>query len=89
MDLVDGHGLGVAITGQIGVGRDIIWHRDCHKSIDNATEQAETCICSYLFESPPTKSSMAVTLDLVAKSLVVQRAALLWICSIWSTLYFL
>ena len=54
MDLVEGHG--VVLTGHTDVGLDVIWHGDCHKSIDNAIEQAETCICSSLFEGSPTKS---------------------------------
>ena len=68
----------------LGVGLDIFRHRYCHKSIDDAVEHAETYVWR---DRQPSFSNIPVTLDLVLKSLVVQRAALLCICSIWSIFF--
>ena len=45
----------MAIFGHTGVGLDILRHRYCHKSIDDAIEQTETCISSSLLEVSPTE----------------------------------
>ena len=76
----------VAVSGHTGFGLDIFGHRNFNKSIDDTVEQTQTCI-SCLRDRQPSFSSIAVTLDLVLKSLLVERAALLWIFSIWIILF--
>ena len=78
----------MAISGHTGVGLDVFRHGHCHKSIDNTVEKTEACINSFCWtDRQPSFSSIAVTLDLVLKSLVVQRAALFCIFSIWFTFF--
>ena len=81
---------GVAIFGHTGVGLVISRHRYCHKSVDDTEElntqrSASARLC---WRDPqPSFSSIAVTIDQVLKSLVVQRAAFLWVFTICSILF--
>ena len=63
----------------------------CNKSIDNTVEQTDVHSLVFVGESQvfrqPSFYSIAVTLDLVLKSHVTQRAALFWIFSIWSVFF--
>ena len=86
--MAEGHW--VAISGHVGIGLDLFRHGYCHKFIDNTVEERQRRASARLCwrDRQPSFSSIAVTLDLVLKPLVVQRDTLFWIFSIWST-YFL
>ena len=43
----------LAIFGYTGVGLDIFWYRDCHKSMYNTIKYTETC--SSLLAGSPAK----------------------------------